>query len=116
MLGPIDAPAVALEEARHHYRFRRMRDQEFGPTLFGEPAWDLLLDLYIASSDPRLVSVISASMAASVSTRDTVRWLALLEEHGLVERFQSGEDASHAIITLSQSAFDQMTRLLLEHA
>ncbi|MGZ8284069.1 MAG: hypothetical protein ACXW27_00210 [Allosphingosinicella sp.] len=80
--------------------------------LFGEPAWDILLDLYIAASDPRLVSVMSASIAASVSTQDTAHWLVLLEEQGLVERFNSGADASHAIVTLSQKAFDQMTRLM----
>jgi hypothetical protein len=114
MLGPTDTPAAAVEEARRHYRLRRIRDQEFGPTLFGEPAWDLLLDLYIAASDPRLVSVMSASIAASVSTQDTARWLTRLEEQGLVERFYSGADMSQAIVTLSQSAFDQMTRLLNE--
>lgn len=114
MLEPTDAPATAVEEARRHYRLRRRRDQEFGPALFGEPAWDLLLDLYIAASDPRLVSVMSASMATSVSTQDTARWLTLLEEQGLVERFSSGGQMSQAIVTLSQSAFDQMTRLLTE--
>lgn len=115
MSRPIDAPAAAVEEARRHYRIRRMRDQEFGPALFGEPAWDILLDLYIAASDPRLASVMSASMAASVPTQDIARWLILLEQHGLVERFSSGTDASRAIVTLSQRAFDQMTRLLNEH-
>ena len=114
MPAPPDVPAAAIEEARRHYRLRRLRDHEFGPALFGEPAWDILLDLYIAASDPRLASVMSASMAASVSTQDTARWLILLEEHGLVERFNSGTDASRAIVTLSQKAFDQMTRLLLE--
>ena len=111
-----DAPVAAVEEARRHYRLRRRRDQEFGPKLFGEPAWDLLLDLYIAASDPRLVSVVSASMAASVSTQDTTRWLTILEEQGLVERFESGTDGSRAIVTLSQTAFDQMTRLLDERS
>ncbi|MFL6846319.1 MAG: hypothetical protein ACJ8ER_15740 [Allosphingosinicella sp.] len=112
MPGLTDVPAAAVEEARRHFRLRRMRDQQFGPALFGEPAWDLLLDLYIAASDPRLVSVMSASMAASVSTQDTARWLVILEEQGLVERFNSGADASRAIVSLSQTAFDQMTRLL----
>jgi hypothetical protein len=52
MPGYTDVPAPVVEEARRHYRLRRMRDQEFGPALFGEPAWDILLDLYIAVSDP----------------------------------------------------------------
>lgn len=109
-----DAPAAAVEEARRLYRLRRQRDQEFGPRLFGEPAWDLLLDLYIAASDPRLVSVVSSSIAASVSAQDTARWLTLLEEHGLVERLSPDTEMSRAIVTLTQSAFDRMTTLLSE--
>lgn len=79
MPAPTDVPAAAIEKARRHYRLRRLRDHEFGPALFGEPAWDILLDLYIAASDPRLASIMSASMAASVSTQETARWLILLE-------------------------------------
>jgi hypothetical protein len=115
MPGSTDAPAAAVEIARRHYRVRRLRDQEFGPGLFGEPAWDILLDLYIAASDPRLVSVMSASLATSVSAEDTARWLTILEEQGLVERFSSGTEMSRAIVTLSQQAFDQMTHLLTDH-
>jgi hypothetical protein len=91
-----------------------MRDQEFGPTLFGEPAWDLLLDLYIAASDPSLVSVMGGSIAASVSTKEAAPWLRLLEDHGLVERLNTGTDISRAVFALSQSAFDRMTLLLAD--
>lgn len=111
MPHPPNAPAVAVEVARRHYRLRRLRDQEFGPTLFGEPAWDLLLDLYIAASDPSLASVMSPSIAVSASTQD---WLTLLEEHGLVERLYPGTEMSRPVVTLSRSAFDRMTRLLNE--
>lgn len=49
MPGPIDAPAAAIEEARRHYRLRRIRDREFGSALFGEPAWDIS---WISTSRP----------------------------------------------------------------
>jgi hypothetical protein len=89
-----------------------MRDEAFGATLFGEPAWDLLLDLYVAACEQRPVSLIAASMAASVSTEDAVRWFILLEEHGLVERVYTGSEMSRAIVTLSRLGFERMTRLL----
>lgn len=107
-----NAPAGPVEEARRLFRLRRMRDQAFGPELFGEPAWDLLLDLYVAASEPRPVSIVATSIAAST---DDVRWLDLLEEHGLVDLVHAGSEMSQAIVTLSQTAFDQMTRLLEEH-
>ena len=90
---------------------RRMRDQIFGSDLFGEPAWDLLLDLYIAASEPRPLSVIAASIAASEAA-DDVRWLRLLEEHGLVEWVDAESEMGPAIVTLSETAFGKMTRLL----
>lgn len=114
MPAPNDALAAAAEEARRHYRLRRMRDQEFGPTLFGEPAWDLLLDLYIAASDPQLASAMSTSITASISTQEATRWLTLLEKHGLVERIQPTRRTGQPIVTLSQRAVDQMTRLLTD--
>lgn len=104
-----------VEEARRLYQQRRMRDQAFGPALFGEPAWDLLLDLYIAASELRPVSVVSASIAALVSTDATVRWLTLLEEQGLVERLYAGSEMNRAIVTLSDTAFDRMTSFLQAH-
>jgi hypothetical protein len=89
-----------------------MRDREFGPALFGEPAWDLLLDLFVAASEQRPVSIMSASTAASISVENAVRWLTLLEEQGLVERVFAGTGMSRAMVTLSETAFGQMTRLL----
>lgn len=114
MPKPTDVRAAAVEEACRLFRLRRLRDQEFGPGLFGEPAWDLLLELYIAASDPKLGSVVSASLTACMSTQDTTRWLIVLEQHGLVERLSAGADISRAILSLSQTALDQMTRLLIE--
>jgi hypothetical protein len=108
--GPADTAAVS--EAQRLYRLRRLRDREFGATLFGEPAWDLLLDLYVAASDPQLVPVMSDSIAGCVSTQDTARWLTVLENHGLVERLYSGGEMNRGIVTLTQSAFDRMTSLL----
>ncbi|HEX8225998.1 MAG TPA: hypothetical protein VF605_19500 [Allosphingosinicella sp.] len=106
------ASQSAVEEARRLYDQRRRRDEAFGPALFGEPAWDLLLDLYIAASEPRPVSIVAASIAASVSIEDAIRWLTVLEERGLVERLYAGSEMSRAIVTLSEAAFRQMTHLL----
>lgn len=105
-------PQTAIEEARRLYHQRRMRDKAFHPALFGEPAWDLLLELYIAASELRPVSVIAASIAASVSTEEAVRWLTRLEGHGLVEHLYAGREMSRAIVTLSDTAIREMTRLL----
>jgi hypothetical protein len=111
MRHPADKGGNAVEAARSLYRQRRIRDETFGPGLFGEPAWDLLLELYLATSEQRPVSVTSAAIAASVSTEAAAQWLLLLEEHGLVDRLYAGE-MNRAVVSLSDTAFDQMTHLL----
>src|SRR3954468_10330260 len=93
-------PQDTVEEARRLYRQRRLRDQTFGKDLFGEPAWDLLLELYVAASESRPVSAVASSIAASVSTEDAIRWLTRLEELGLLERLYARSTMDRAVVTL----------------
>jgi len=55
-----------LRLARHTYRRRRSRILFFEESLFGEPAWDLLLDLFIAAKERKRVPVTSACIGAAV--------------------------------------------------
>jgi hypothetical protein len=58
-LEPNDAFLVEL--ARQMYHARRERSVlDRWEDLFGEPAWDLLLDLYVATHEGRMGSVSSA--------------------------------------------------------
>lgn len=100
----------AAEEARRLYRLRRVRDDLFPSHLFGEPTWDLLLELYIAGSEQRPVSAISASIAASVSTEEVMRLITELTKLDLVERLYG--TTGPAIVSLSEGGFNQMTELL----
>src|SRR5688500_844664 len=82
-LEPNDS--VLVELARQIYSARRKRSvlTEWDE-LFGEPAWDMLLDLFIAAHENRGVSVTSACLASSVPETTALRWLQLLENKGLV--------------------------------
>ena len=59
------------------YRARRDRDVMFDGhgRLFGEPAWDILLDLYIAYHEKSAVSVSSVCIAAAVPATTGLRHL-----------------------------------------
>lgn len=107
-----------LQEAERIYRFRRMRDrrlEEAGASeLFREPAWDMLLDLYIAQAKGRAISVSSLCIAACVPGATGLRWIALLVERGLVERRADPKDRRRTFIGLTASAVQILTGLLLE--
>ncbi len=107
----------ARASAEGHYLLRRRRDTVFGVAdLFGEPAWDILLDLYLAHLDQREVSVSSACIAASVPPTTGLRYLARLERQGLVKRTPDGIDKRRVLVTLSERAIDLVERTLVADA
>lgn len=100
--------AIIHEKVVETYRARRRRDRFLPTELFGEPGWDLLLDLFAARLHGRLISVTSACYAAGVPPTTALRWLRLLEEQGLVERIKAETDNRVSWIRLSDSALRQM--------
>ncbi len=60
--------------AREIYKARRLRDAVL-PRLFGEPAWDILLDLFASEAEHIDVSVSSACLAAGVPATTAHRYL-----------------------------------------
>lgn len=118
--GPADiewrqesSPAeMMLGMARRLYRDRRQRADVFKAALFSEPAWDMLLDLFIAAREGRQVSITSACIGAEVPVATGLRWLQQLEREGLIERSNDPSDARRTWIRLSVHADRSMTRYL----
>lgn len=104
----IDRPTAA----RLMYTARRDRDSFFDNDLFGEPAWDILLDLYIAHSEDRPISVSSAGIAACAPPTTGLRWVAALVERGLVERRQDEKDRRVTYVMLTDQGVLAMERFL----
>jgi DNA-binding MarR family transcriptional regulator len=65
---------------------RSDRSTLFSEKLFGEPAWDMLLDLYLAELEQQRVSVGSLCVASRVPPTTALRWIAALEHEGLADR------------------------------
>lgn len=99
--------------ARIIYRGRRARDEAFSEdALFGEPAWDILLDLYIAEVEGKPLSVTAACIGAAVPTSTALRWLVILEERGLVRRENDTRDARRVFLYLTRNGHSRMTNFL----
>jgi hypothetical protein len=100
---PISAGLV-----RKLIKLRRDRDRHLPPELFGDPAWDMLLDLTAARLDQIDVPVSSLCLAAAVPTTTALRWVRSLSEAGLFVRRTDPTDARRAFITLSDEAHQAM--------
>ena len=118
---PVPAPAQRLEAyggvavvelARRIYELRRSRDASFGADLFSEPAWDLLLHLFVAGAEGRTVSVSSACDGAAAPATTALRKLTQLEEGGWIVREGDPADARRSYVRLSSRATKKMRSLL----
>jgi len=112
-----DRPAMLAPRARQDlgdlalrtYRERRRRNEIFADdTLFGEPAWDILLDLFVAGEKNKRVAVTSACIGSGVPSTTALRWLNVLELRGLVEREDDNQDARRSFVRLTPKARDMM--------
>lgn len=95
--------------AREFYRERRRRTEFFSPDLFGEPAWDMLLDLYISAKENNEVSTTSACIGSDVPQTTALRWLQMLVDHGLVERREDSRDLRRTVVRISDLGYARMT-------
>ena len=95
--------------ARTAYAKRRKRTSIFGDSeLFGEPGWDILLDLYIAQVEEKPVSVSSACIGSASPPTTGLRWLGVLTEQGLIAREHDPLDQRRVLVRLTDKALDAM--------
>jgi len=84
--------------ARQLAAARKNRARSLAPNLLGEPAWDILLELF-GQDEPQ--SIKSVCLGAGVPLTSTLRWLNLLEQRALVRQFADPNDARRTLVTLS---------------
>jgi hypothetical protein len=99
--------------AEQFLRLRRHRDKIFGSGFFGEPAWDMLLDLFLARAKGlRPVSVTSLCIASSVPSTTALRWIGFMVQQGLLVRDSDPLDRRRVFIRLTDAAWQKMHDLL----
>lgn len=102
--GPFAADGALLAKAKHLYAERRRRERVFDADLFREPAWDMLLDLFINQREGVAVSVSSATIGAGVPTSTGLRLLGEMEARGFVRRVPDAYDRRRINVMLTDDA------------
>lgn len=103
-----------LQRATRLLALRRKRESTFCNDIFGEPAWDILLDLFRARLRNETVCISSACIAASVPQTTALRWVQVLCEKNYVSRRPDPDDARRSLLTLNDEGFEQMKALLAQ--
>ncbi len=94
----------------------RCRRREFVPAeLLTDPAWDILLWVFIETEHGRRVSSAEAALAAGVSIDIGLRWISALRKAKLVVPWWA-EDGSDAYVLLSDYGYRRMQQYLQDAA
>ena len=92
---------------------RRLRETHLDADLFADPAWDILLDLFIERGAGRRVAITSACIASNVPPTTALRWISLLEGRGLVCREEDVSDRRRVFVELTRIGERAIARYLV---
>ena len=95
------------------YAERRRRDSFFPDGLFGEPAWDLLLAMFIARAKGQTMILCRAYKAAGVSDTTGRRLLDRMEEEGLITRRRAPRSRKMRIVELTDNSVERLLDYLV---
>jgi len=113
--GLVDSTVEMSSEVADHIRpilqLRARRRQCFGESLFGEPAWEMLLELYDAKARGRREYVSSLCIASGVPATTALRWISHLESHGWLKRTADPRDRRRVFVEATQNTIEAVNRV-----
>ena len=114
VISPFAQPGAAAgmtgAAVRRICELRRKRNEIFPGKLFGDPTWDMLLQLYAARLDMRRLSITRLTSLCGVPATTVLRRLGVLEKAGLVVRTDDPLDARRVHVALSFAGAEAMER------
>jgi DNA-binding MarR family transcriptional regulator len=88
------------------------RRQLLGDRLFFDPAWNMLLDLFISESTGRRLSVTALCIGSHSSAATALRYATLLMDAGLIARVADETDGRRSHVHLTAEGWRVMKTLL----
>jgi DNA-binding MarR family transcriptional regulator len=107
-------PRMLLDRAKKTFDERRRRARFFDADMFGEPAWDILLALYISEQEGARQTI--ARLTENVGSPPTtiLRWVYALEERGLMARESHPNDLRKIFVEITERGRDALDSYFFE--
>lgn len=105
------SPEALLARAHSILRVRRSRERLLGRAMLGEPAFDMLLCLYVRSGQSE-TSLTSLAKSANIPTTSALRWTAYLTDKGWVALTESMLDRRAISVQLTHAGRAVMDEFL----
>ena len=113
-LSEVTPQSVAVAKRMVRDRFRRT--QFFASSLFADPAWDMMLDIFIAEAEGRATPVMNLCLSSHVPETTTLRWVRTLEHAGIFIREKDEHDQRRVLVRLSPEAAKAMAQYFRDQA
>lgn len=112
---PEHAADVAYERARRTIRRRLLRRQLIGSEeLFGEPAWEILLDVFVHECEGKPLAITSTCATAGIPMSSGLRLIQKLCDANILRRMPDLFDGRRCFVLLQPAAFDRMRAYFTE--
>lgn len=98
---------------------RGLLEREVAKDLFADPAFNILLTLYVSRAEDRDVSTSAACTASGVPTTTALRWINALARRGMIHKRSLASDRRFTYLELSDktgTALDRFFDLILDRA
>lgn len=95
-------------DVRSYQIARSDREKHLGSGIFGEPGWDILLELYARYLDQQRVGISELGTKVLLPDATLLRWLEKLQDRGLVERVLHPTDARRVFVVLTTEGAARM--------
>ena len=104
----ISSAATQAEQVQIILKARDRRGEFINSKLFGEPAWDMLLELYLAELRQFRVPISSLGVSARVAPTTALRWIETLDREGLISKRADPLDRRRIFVELSAAGSERM--------
>ncbi len=89
---------------------RRLREDIFGAVICMDPAWSIMLDVYVAHSSGRKVQITSVPPMIGLPHSTAGRWTRILVAEGMLTRREDSTDRRRTYLDLSARGLSLMER------
>lgn len=100
--------------ARAAMKARARRGLYFKTSLFSDPAWDILLELFAVESEGRRLCISGVGSSADIPLTTALRWLNALQAEGLVAREDDPLDRRRSYLRLTDAGVRAMQQYFFD--
>lgn len=106
------APINLVDRAREQLAVRKARRRFFPADLFHEPAWEMLIALFIVYETDHSMNVKALVSCSDAPATTSQRWIDHLHKSGLIDRVTDTVDRRRIDISLTERGYNAMVSYL----